>query len=699
MVAIPVTKHKLIFRFALPYILILIIPLLTGYLYYEKTLAVVEEQVTENNLSILEQSKTTLNSRLAEVDIFGQKLVSDPNVIKFQYAENPMSGSNMGVVLDMIKQLAGYKPINQFIFDYYILYKSSELALSNNTVYRLQEFYDTIQRQDRVEYEEWFMESLGAYYYHKFIPVRSVVFKGEQRSFVTYIRSLGYPSYFPGAAVVLIDEMKLKDSLRGLDVSDGGWAYIADANGNLMTQLSGQGVSIPVEASHPVIALPEDQSSGIFHLSMEGKEMLVTFTKSDYNNWTYVAVQPTHIILGKVHEIRELMLVLFAISLVLGGLFSFVLAYRGSKPVGGLIGTLMEHFGEELPKSKAGYPFLRTAVSHIINNNKELREKMGVQLPFLQAALLERMLRSSFVNEGDLTAAFAHAGLNISARYYAVAILQFCGYDNRISASILEELSIKRLLVREKLAGEFGDRIYLHETKEDQLILLLMFDQDNAVGCKTASSVKLNNVAGTIREEDKIETVISLGSFYEQRMDISRSYDEARQALYYLNQPFKSVVLAYEDISLPITQYFYSGETETRLVNLTKVGESGQVDKLFAKLEEENFVQRHLSLDMLRLFVYEVWGTLVKTSGELPQQESNEFAVMKEWIKRLESYEDCHFAFQQLRQEFIQICSKVNGNKKSHNVELLRSVLDAIHSSLSSESLTLFQIAGSLHVS
>lgn len=694
MMAIPMTKHKLIFRFALPYIVILIIPLLMGYLYYERTLALVEEEVTKNNLSILEQTKATLNARLSEVDIFGQKLVSDPKVIKFQYAENPVNGSSMRLVLDMIKQLSDYKPINQFIFDYYILYKGSGLALSNNTVYRLQEFYDTIQRQDHVEYEAWYQESLGAYYYHKFIPARTVTIRGERRSFVTYIRSLGYPSHFPGAALVLIEEKKLRDLLQGLDVSDGGWAYIADADGRLVTHLSSQ----DQDTAHTVAALPDDQSSGIFHLNLDGKAMLVTFTKSDYNNWTYVAVQPVHIILSKVHYIRELTIILFAATLLVGGVFSFVLAYRGSKPVGRLIGTLTEHFGEELPKSKTGYPFLRTAVSHIINNNKELREKMDVQLPFLQAALLERMLSSSFVNEEELKEAFAHAGLNIDAKYYAVAILQFRGYDNRISASILEELSIKRLIVREKLADEFGDRIYLHETKEDQLILLLMCDQDSAAGCKMAYSAKLNIVAGNIQTDEQIESVIALGSFYEQRTDISRSYDEARQALFYSNESLKGNVLAYEDIPLPITQIFYSGETETRLINLTRVGESEQIDKLFSKLEEENFIQRHLSLDMLRLFVYEVWGTLVKTSGELPR-EGNDFADMKELIKRMESYEDCHLAFRQLKAEFLHVCSKVNGSKKSHNVELLRRVLDAIHSSLSSESLTLFQIAGDLHVS
>lgn len=689
-------RNKLLYRFALPYLLILLIPLLSGFLIYQRTLHLVEEDATQSNLSILEHSRMTLDTRLAEIDNFAQKLVSDPKVLQFQYVNNPISSQSMGQVLDLIKKLADFKPINSFVFDYYILYKGSEVALSNHTIYGLSEFYQRHMLLDGVSFEIWRAEALEPFYYQKYLPARSITHDGERQGLVTVIRSLGYPNYSPGAAIILIREKELKELVSGLDVSDSGWAYIADERGKRITHLSRSGVS---GVDLPRVDLPADSPNGIFRKTIDGRDMLVTFTKSSYNDWTYVAVQPANVILEKVNYIRDVTMFFFALSLLLGGLISLLLAYRGSKPMGGLIGALTEHFGEELPKAKGMYPFLKTAVSHMIHSHKQLRDKVGEQLPLLQAALLERLLRNGFVNEDELEANLSHAGLTIRAPYYAVAIVQFLGYYDRISKDILDELALKRLHVREKLELALEGRIYVLETKEDRLLLLLLGDQETAAGCKAVYDAKLTALAQSIRHEVNGELAFARGTFYDKRMDIARSYDEAKQALVYAKPGFKGAVLTYEDLPSPVTPFYFPVEVETRLGTLTRVGETDQIERLFLELETANFNDRRLSFEMLRLFIYQLWGCLVKVGGELPRQEPDVQEQLKMRLKQLESYEDCHSEFRQLRDEFLRLCSAVAGRKKSHNSELLQRVLESIQASFSLESLTLLQIARSLQVS
>jgi YesN/AraC family two-component response regulator len=685
--------RKLLLRFVLPYICILIIPLITGYLIYHRSLSIMEDEMTRNNLSILVQSQKTLNNRLSEVDMLAQKLLSDSKIVQFQYIDQPVEGANMFKVIDTIRKLADYNPTNNFIFKYYMLYKTSGVVLSTETVYRLPEFYDTVLKSGEMDYEQWLEQTLGAYHQGDYFPARRVMFRNENRSFVTYVRSLGYPSYYQGAVLILIDERQVNDLLNGLDISGGGWAYIADNKGNFITRLSDGNVE------RQAVDLPAGRTQGVVHRNINGVNMLVTFTQSTYNGWMYVAVQPAHNILEKAEYIRDMTFTFFLISLLIGGLISFFLAYKGSKPIGRLIGTLTEHFGEELPKSRDVYRFLRTTVSRIIHHNRELNEKLSVQLPFLQATIVERLLRGGFWNEGDLRTLLSHAGLVINAHHYAVAIVQLCGYHNQISEDILEELSVKRLIVREKLKESLGDRVHVHESKEDQLILLLMWNEADATACGQQCAGRLNAIAAEVQTGLKVGIVMTLGTFYRNRLDISRSYEEAQQTLVYASHYTERTLLVYDDRSPKLTQYYYPSELETRLGNLVRSGETEQVRKLLDELEDNNFVQRHLSLDMLRLFVYEVWGSLVKITSELPQQERHDYMSVKDSVRRMESFEECRDAFDQLRQQFLQVCAAVNGRKKSRNAQLLEKVIAFIHASFDDESLTLSRIAGELHVS
>jgi hypothetical protein len=45
-------------------------------------------------------------------------------------------------------------------------------------------------------------------HFHKYLSAETVFYKGDSTSFVTYARSLGYPGYFYGVAIILIMQKK-----------------------------------------------------------------------------------------------------------------------------------------------------------------------------------------------------------------------------------------------------------------------------------------------------------------------------------------------------------------------------------------------------------------------------------------------------------------------------------------------------------
>lgn len=86
---------KIFWRFFIPYLLVLCVPFVIGFFMYERTAKMVEEDALQRNLALLEQSKSTLDGRLAEVESVALQMAGDPRINAIQHLKEPFTGANM----------------------------------------------------------------------------------------------------------------------------------------------------------------------------------------------------------------------------------------------------------------------------------------------------------------------------------------------------------------------------------------------------------------------------------------------------------------------------------------------------------------------------------------------------------------------------------------------------------------------------
>ncbi len=55
---------------------------------------------------------------------------------------------------------------------------------------------------------------------------------------MTYIQSLGLPGSPQGTVAITVDSREIRKLLGGLDLSGGGWAYILNENGDIVSSVS-----------------------------------------------------------------------------------------------------------------------------------------------------------------------------------------------------------------------------------------------------------------------------------------------------------------------------------------------------------------------------------------------------------------------------------------------------------------------------
>ncbi|UUZ85341.1 cache domain-containing protein [Paenibacillus sp. P26] len=213
---------------------------------YNQTLQEFEKEVTAANLNILQQSKDQLDRRFSEMNSIATQLVSDSRIMQFQNIKDPFEGANTYRILETRKSIYNYSLSNNFIFNYFVVFKNSDLVLAESSTYKLSDFHKQF-RYAGMDAEQWKSLFTDAYYQRKILPAQDVTVGGIPYSLLTYIQSLGFPGMPQGAVAITVDNREIQKLLRGLDLTGGGWVYILNENGDIVSSIP----SVPQRPAPP----------------------------------------------------------------------------------------------------------------------------------------------------------------------------------------------------------------------------------------------------------------------------------------------------------------------------------------------------------------------------------------------------------------------------------------------------------------
>ncbi|MBD2862685.1 helix-turn-helix domain-containing protein [Paenibacillus oceani] len=674
--------QSLFFKFMIPYMIVLLIPLLIGLITYRGTVEMIEKEVVNNNMTLLRQSKETLDRRLAEVETVSNQMATDTRVMQFQTIREPFEGANTYRVMETRKGLYDYGLSNHFISGSYLLFKRSGLALSSKLTYTLPDFFNHVLTYPDMDYSAWYSLLLDRHYNKTYLPARQVVLSGEARSMVTYVQSLGYPGFEQGAVVTLIRNEEIVKLLRGLDVSDGGWAYVADDKGQMISYVASRKDQTPER----IETLAEE---GAYLDPASG--MMVTYTTSEANKWTYVVVQSPQVVLGKVHYIKKLTIAIVFAALALGCLIAGLLAYRNSRPLRSLMRTVHERLPAESPRTRDAYRLLHHSFSALLDRNKELHSTLVEQAPLLRASFFERLFKGEFGNESDTDTGFRHLGLRLEGGLYAVGLVRLGGEPTERTTDLLHELSASRLRIKDVFAQLADGTGYAHDMEDDKLALLFIGMHDDEERFRDEIDRRLSSLRRNLKLGVRI--VFAVGGIYRTLPEAAHSYEEARQALYIHKWDSRADVIWSGDCPNTALGYYYPADTETRLFHLVRAGEDEEMRKLFDWLYRENFVERQLSIPMLRLLVHDVSGSIVKLLDQVQVAEEEVGFSVKSIVDHTDSPEKAERYFIALSDVLQTICDRINERKKSHNARLSDTIVAMIHAEYGNADFSLTAVA------
>jgi YesN/AraC family two-component response regulator len=667
-------------RFLVSYILILVIPMLTGSISYLVSADIIKAKSIETSEMLLSQTKDVLDRRMREVENFTRQLFLDQD-LNYLLNEQPDDGKfNVYAVWKSWQNTYAYGLTNNFLEDFYIYINNYDAVFTPSGVFvRPGDYYD-LYHYENIGRDRWKQDILGKVHQRETLPLRPYSSDSKRTNVITYLQSLPRDGFRRplGTVAVLIDESTLAKMLESIPKQYGGWAYISDKEGNTIAR-AGIGNSRIRELN--LQALSAGYGSGSLTRTAVRDDTLLVSTKSDYNGWVYTIGLPKKVVMKQSGVIANVTLAVTASTLLFGLVAALLFAYRNSVPISRIVAAFREQAGVSGIKEKNEYDFLQGNISQLLASRKSLEEELKRQLPLLEDAFVTRLLRGEFDSVQEMrTLLHSQPDMVQHGEFGYAAVVRINGYSDLVSEDIIRELQAARILVKQlmkELAGTI--RLSLTDWESDKIAVLISLSE----GEEDEAEERIAFLFQKLRDQGKamyrMQLTVGIGGGYRTLLDSSRSFEEAREALAYSILLGDQGAIWYHNVTKESNLYYYPIDLELRILNAVKIGELQEAERILDQLFEQNFAERKLSADMVQQLFGELKGTLLKLMQHSPFAERDVIEEVKRRVEQLPvstSLERFRSDFRSLLETFCHLVLKKKESDKDEIVDKIKAILE-----------------------
>jgi two-component system, response regulator YesN len=689
--------NKAFRNFLLSYLSVLMIPVLIGTYAYYKTVQVIEEDAKKANMAVLDQSKETLDIRLQEVEQLATDLALNPKVIQFMNVKPPFTDREYYQIYEVFKDINKYR-LNKFVSDYYLHFLGGQMLITPNTTYQLPNGYGRYFKYGQLDYEQWLERFEFDGWQTGYFRAEDIYYKERRRNMITYQHMIVSGDFKQplGSVFVMFPEEEIAKLFEHLAIKNGGWACILDNRGDVIYGTTPKNIL----ADQPDFA--KIKGTGYFDYEVKDENMIVSYTTSTYNDWTYIAAIPSEAVLARADYIKRLTLTVMLLSIFLGLFFAMLMARRNSKPIQEIVDMVREMVSSKNMVKGNDYEYITGSVKELIHHHRDLKVELKHQLPFLQASFISRLFKGEFKDTHEMLTIASQTGISVSDNTFIVMILRFSGYKGLISKETLEEMNRKKILVERVLGSMEEIRTMLtHNITEDTLaILLSVHEEPTAVQSgseqpfKNKLEKKTKQMLDVLYSETMINIHIGIGTIYRNPMEIWKSFNEAQRAIEYGCRAGKLMVWHWE-VPLESNLYYFPVDTEMRMIQTVRSGNREGLEYLFADVEKENFQKRKLSDTVVRHLLFELNATMLKIFESLQDAKYS----FEGWILHFDNRNPVMEDYHRLKETFLELCTTVEREKQDQNVLLKDRMLDYIESNYADSNIGLNLMASQFHLS
>lgn len=672
-------------RLILSYIMVLVIPIIIGGYVYNELTDIVEQDAINRNTALLDQAKDMLDARLDEANNVTQKIIfshsvnsminNELNHVKFNYYD----------IWDFNREINKFKPDNEFIRDYYVFLKESDIVVTSSTIYNtIPEFMNKYFRFDNGQIEMdknmWYK-----YYSKNYLPA---TFLSDESSVTMLVQTvpIKVTGEYQGLVMVMLDEQRIKNLLKNIEIGDTGITYIIDTDGTVITSIAGKNCKInPFDIKFTKLGYEFKDLS-------KDKGFLISNVISVKNRWRLVSVVSKDFLLSKANNIRNVTLGVVFLSLFIGFIAAYSFSYKNFKPIKNIVSLIKEVMTDDDRRDKNEFDIISNTLKLLVNNNINLRTELQNQLPLARMAFF-RGLFCEHIQKEQINEYITHIKIDIYGDIYLPVILKIEGYDGVINKAILEELDIIKVLLRNMIEDQDTRMYYAFDINDREIALLCILDQNVYGKLKSNVDNTFDVIEGELFAACNTKVTLHSGEFCRDISDVGNSYQQALLALEFRKFGVYRKNMWFTDIPKSQDNYYYPIEIELKLISSVKSGYVDEVKNILKGIFSENFDTRVLSPEARQHLIYSMKGTILRITAQTLYYEK-----IADIMAKINTSECIDEIFNHVVRAHLTLCGQINEQKKGKKEKLISNIVEYVSSIYSREETNLYTIASYFEV-
>lgn len=670
-------KSKLLVTYTLSYILIFLVPLsgVTLIIYHNAT-ANLRSEIEQSGINQLNQVRLSIDNQMTSLLETASKISFDPHLTKFMIS-HPLYGR------DALASLGRYKANNTMLEELFLYFRGSDEIYTNIGMTDVDIIFDNRFRFERWQLEEM-KQALNETAFPTVRPAEQVTVNSRQESMLAMLVPIKTNDPYPyGTVLYLMKEEQLTGVMDSILNDFSGSNYIFSGTGELLTA-NYRGDAL---GSHDLASLTE-LTPGIHSMELGGERYSVVTVKSNVNGWTYASAIPSYQFFEQVGQIRTIILLVFAFTVLTGIVAAMLLARRQYHPIRDLLEfTSLQNGVKETPKSRNEWDWIKGTI-------RDYHARIDMQEPFVRNQCLLLLFKHGKPDDPEIERMIVQSGLELPEQASCFTIILSWDKHNRGDQS-WEDMQALRAWLNQLELPELQARIYGVEysvTHQLALMVTLLPSELDEEDETSRASMVVDELDMLLKERLPKPPNIGIGTVYGDLSGLNQSFLEAASALEQRMLTLGGRIAYFEELAEPSTtstsgeSYWIPKKSLLKLEQSLRQGNEAAALQLIAGMMEK-LKQESLSVGLLRCLCFDVLNSLLRTAAELGMDE------VRGDISSLHAFETLEELEHRLTALAAKICSEATHQTETTQPALMDEIVAYVEQNFADYTLSLEHVA------
>jgi AraC-like DNA-binding protein len=681
------STRSVLVNWLVSYISVLLVPILISGVIYTATWHVIESEVNRANESLLKQIEQAIDSNLAGIERLSVEMALSKRLAGFISVAKPLKDEQMYDIVEIVDDLRKYKVANDYIDQIYVYYKNSDTVVSTRDRMDSHQLYEKVRSREDMSYEEW-LTIFDKRYIQEYAPV-TIREDGQAIKAVMYAKSiiLDTPEQ-PGAIILFtIKDTKLLENIMSSNHSS---IAVLDRQNRLIA-------STGLEKKPDFLSVDKlTSTNGFFYDHSSGKQFAVSYTTSNRAGWKYVSMMPAELFDEKMKYVKNLIYFSIALSLLIGGIVTFLMVRRNYNPISKLIRSLSTRSSISFEEGSNEYGYLQAALNDTFTEKEKIGQRLEQHRDTIRSHFLQGLLKGSLERNVPVHESLAVHNMELATSHYAVMLFHVDHYGKLESSEFAYAEKIKHVqfIIMNVAEEVVGLKHQAFSTELDNLQACIINFKMNP------ESDELDEIAEQVKtfmlDHFHVNLTIAISQIHQDLGGIPVAYQEALSALEYRMVMGSGEIIRYNDLpdagAGRESSYYYPLHVEQQLINFVKTGDYDQSKAMVDGIIEINVSGASLSVPLAKCLMFDLISTMLKTIDEIGASNKREIMNQVNPIDRLTACTTIKDMSVQIGEVLKQVCQSIQDDRKHDHNQISQQIIVYVKENFSSAHLNITMI-------